>query len=207
MNENGSIDNLGTQEFPALNPFPQVTYQGDVTLNDISGFFRRLADWFQPDMILLALKVLLVVFTLITIAIGVYFFILQQEERGKRYEWLKKYIGNPDDGYQKKPKTRWDYVATLFRSKNEADWRMGIIEADAMLDDLLIRLGYQGNSLGERLRSVNPADFPKRNVAWKAHLIRNKIAHEGASFQLSHMQALRVMRWYEEVFRHAQYIR
>ena len=45
-----------------------------------------------------------------------------------------------------------------------------------MLDDLLIRLGFTGDSLGERLRNVSPRHFPKKNQAWTAHKVRNRIA-------------------------------
>ena len=70
----------------------------------------------------------------------------------------------------------------------------------------MIRLGYEGNSLGERLRSADSLNFPELQTAGQAHLIRNKIAHEGSQFTLSKIQAGRVMRWYETVFRRSRYI-
>lgn len=204
--DEGRFDNLGSRDLPSINPFPQANLGGDFSIGGVSDFFSSIVNFFNFSNILLGLKVLLVVFIITTFAVGIYFYILQQEERSKRLLWLKKYIGdhvNPDNS---RPKTKWEHVKALFSSRNESDWRLGIIEADAMLDDLTIRLGYDGNTLGERLKYVNPADFPKRNVAWQAHLIRNKIAHQGTGFNISRIQALRVMRWYEEVFTHSRYI-
>ncbi len=198
------FDNVASRGLPSLNPVPQISFNGNFSFSTIDDWFLGL---FNFSSILTVIKVMLVAFIVITIGVGIYFYVLQQEERSKRYEWLKQYVTGPEENHFQKPTTRWDHVKNLFASQNETDWRVAIIEADAMLDDLLIRLGYTGNSLGERLKSADPRNFPKRNEAWKAHLIRNKIAHEGSSFRLSHMQALRVMHWYEDVFKHARYIK
>lgn len=197
------FDNVAGRGLPSLNPVPRFSFSGNFSFSTIDDWFLGL---FNFSSIFLVIKIFLVAFIVITIAVGIYFYVLQQEERSKRYEWLEQYITGPENHFQK-PSSRWDHVKNLFASHNETDWRMGIIEADAMLDDLLIRLGYTGNSLGERLKAADPGNFPKRNEAWKAHLIRNKIAHEGSGFKLSHMQALRVMRWYEDVFQHSRYIK
>lgn len=101
---------------------------------------------------------------------------------------------------------RWEKVEKLFASMNPSDWRLGIIEADAMLDDLLIQLGYPGESLGERLKNVNKNDFPTLQLAWDAHLVRNRIAHEGLQFHLTEREARQAKVNYETVFRDAQYI-
>jgi hypothetical protein len=101
---------------------------------------------------------------------------------------------------------RWDTISYMIRTPNPADWRIAIIDADSMLDDLLIRLGYPGASLGERLKSANKANFPTLDDAWEAHKVRNQIAHAGGGFQLDQREALRVYYLYERVFRDSGYI-
>lgn len=102
--------------------------------------------------------------------------------------------------------TRWNTIEQLFRSNNPADWRLGIIEADVMLDELTQMLGYPGASIGERLQSITVSQFPALNLAWEAHRVRNRIAHEGAAYQLDARQALHTFRLYEAVFKDARYI-
>lgn len=97
--------------------------------------------------------------------------------------------------------SRWVYIMQLIESGQESDWRQAIIEADIMLDELVTRLGYQGESLGERLRAVNPAHFQTLNNAWDAHRVRNEIAHQGSSYNLSEHLAHRTIANYEAVFR------
>jgi hypothetical protein len=96
---------------------------------------------------------------------------------------------------------RWLYIMQLIESGQESDWRQAIIECDIMLDELLTRLGYQGESVGEKLKTVNPAHFHTLNNAWDAHKVRNEIAHQGSSYQLSERLAHHTIANYEAVFR------
>ena len=101
---------------------------------------------------------------------------------------------------------RWEKVVQLFESNNSSDWRLAIIEADTMLEDLVIHLGYDGNTLAERMKKIEPADFPTLQDAWEAHIVRNKIAHEGLDYRLPEREAKRVRLLFEKVFTDARYI-
>ena len=97
--------------------------------------------------------------------------------------------------------SRWQYIMQLIKSGQESDWRQAIIESDIMLDELLTRLGYLGDSVGEKLRAVNPEHFQTLNNAWDAHRVRNEIAHQGSTYDLSEQLAQRTIANYEAVFR------
>lgn len=96
---------------------------------------------------------------------------------------------------------RWERVISHINSANSADWRLAIIEADVMLDDLLKTLGYHGESLGERLRAVEKSDMLTLDNAWEAHRVRNQVAHQGADYPLSEREAKRAVALYESVFK------
>lgn len=95
----------------------------------------------------------------------------------------------------------WEKVMAHLNSQNPNDWKVAIIEADIMLDELLDKMGYQGATIGDKLKTVEQSDFLTLNEAWEAHKVRNQIAHEGAAFMLSDREARRVMSLYEKVFR------
>lgn len=101
---------------------------------------------------------------------------------------------------------RWDKIRAHLHSEKESDWRLAVLEADIMLDEFVSGLGYQGDSLGEKLKGVERSDFTTIDQAWEAHGVRNKIAHEGAAFSLTEREAKRVIELYEEVFREFHYI-
>jgi hypothetical protein len=101
---------------------------------------------------------------------------------------------------------RWKKVVDLVHTENENDWRQAIIEADAMLDDMLTERGYVGATLGEKLKSMDHRSFAEIGRAWDAHATRNMIAHQGANYVLTAREARRVIALYEAVFRYANYI-
>jgi hypothetical protein len=101
---------------------------------------------------------------------------------------------------------RWEKINAHLHSEKESDWRLAVLEADIMLDEFITHLGYQGDSLGEKLKRIEKSDFTTLDQAWEAHAVRNKIAHEGAAFALTEREAKRVIKLYEEVFREFKYI-
>jgi hypothetical protein len=89
-------------------------------------------------------------------------------------------------------------------SKSEALWRIGIMEADNLLLEILTEKGYEGEGVGEKLKN---ASFRTVDLAWDAHKIRNRIAHEGSDFQLTEREAKRGFTLFESVFRDLKAIR
>lgn len=97
--------------------------------------------------------------------------------------------------------SRWNYIRQLIESPQESDWRTAIIEADIMLDEMLTKLGYFGDSVGEKLKTASASHFQTLQDAWEAHKVRNDIAHGGSAFQLSPNVAYRTIGRYENVFK------
>lgn len=100
---------------------------------------------------------------------------------------------------------RWDRVRAHGASDNPNDWRLAIIEADIMLDELVSRMGYTGTTLGDKLKEVSRGDFKSIDAAWEAHRTRNQIAHEGSDFILTQREAKRILDLYERVFAEFRY--
>ncbi len=101
---------------------------------------------------------------------------------------------------------RWKRIVEHMESQNKNDWRQAIMEADIILGEILDKMGYQGEGIGEKLRRVEKADFHTLDQAWEAHKIRNIIAHEGASYDLTQYEAKRVSGLYKQVFEEFFYI-
>jgi hypothetical protein len=95
---------------------------------------------------------------------------------------------------------RWGKTLDYLFSQHGSDWKLAIIEADSMLEELLDQLGFKGETLGDKLKSANQDNFPNLTAAWEVHTIRNRIAHEGLAFELSQHEAKRVIALYEQIF-------
>ena len=81
---------------------------------------------------------------------------------------------SPEQEFQ----TNWQEITSLTQSGNGSDWNMAILRADAQLDDLLSHLGYEGETIAERLKIVDPTKLKSIDRIWSAHRLRNTIAHE-----------------------------
>jgi len=101
---------------------------------------------------------------------------------------------------------RWAEVIRHMEAGDQNSLRRAIMEADIMLDDALTAHGYTGESVGEKMKQVSRADINSIDDAWEAHKIRNKIAHEGSSYELSDRDARRAINLYATFFKEIGYI-
>lgn len=95
---------------------------------------------------------------------------------------------------------RWERIESLVESASPNDWRQAVLEADIMLDELVTRMGYTGESLGEKMKQIEKGDFYTLDSAWEAHKVRNRIAHEGGDYILTQREARRVIGLFRQVF-------
>ncbi|HSE56669.1 MAG TPA: hypothetical protein VLB02_01130 [Candidatus Paceibacterota bacterium] len=95
----------------------------------------------------------------------------------------------------------WEAMRRRMLSDDESEWRLGIIEADILLDRTLTKKGYQGDTLSDKLKQIGPEKIASVQLAWEAHKIRNRIAHEGADFTFTLPEVRRALANFEAVFK------
>lgn len=83
--------------------------------------------------------------------------------------------------------------------ESPATWTVTIIEGDKLLDKALIEMGIPGKTMGDRLKRSGDR-FEHLNSVWRAHKLRNAIAHE-AGFEISYKQAFNALNVYREALR------
>jgi len=106
------------------------------------------------------------------------------------------------------PRTRlrWNRVMEHANSGDEHQWRLAILEADILLNELLDVLGYKGETMAEKMKMVNRANFNSIDEAWEAHKVRNRVAHEGSENPLSEREKNHVISQYARVFKEFGFI-
>jgi hypothetical protein len=95
----------------------------------------------------------------------------------------------------------WENIRGKLLSDSPSDWRLGIIEADIYMDRQFDMKGFFGDTVGDKLKNLTPDKLPSVQIAWEAHKVRNRIAHDGADFALTMPEARRILSYYEIVFR------
>ena len=193
-------------------------FNPDYLFNQGVTFFNNLDfDIENGAQILSVLHTFLFLFGLFFLTIISYCIIRMLEIRRKEHKHLKHEIAEyahhqaeHEKKFQEKEgvskNERWIKTLDYLFSQHSSDWKLAIIEADAMLDSLMDQLGFKGETLGDKLKSADQDKFHNLTSAWEVHTIRNNIAHGGASFELSQREAKRVIAIYEQIFRGFGYI-
>lgn len=161
-----------------------------------------IADFFKTGFHYI--KVTATVISMIAIAIAIYSFMRISEIAAEETRKLGLALNWNSEKRQKNE--RWDRVEKYMSSLSSSDWKIAILEADNILDQVVERMGYPGETLGERMKNIEASDFPYLDEAWTAHKTRNSIAHKGTDYELTRSEAEQTINIYHRVFKELGYL-
>ncbi len=95
---------------------------------------------------------------------------------------------------------RWEEVLKHIGSTVEGEWKFGIIEADKLVDDTLRSAGFPGETMGERLMSIEKGQIQNLDGLWEAHKTRNRLVHD-ANYFLRYAEAKRAVQQYQDTLK------
>lgn len=95
--------------------------------------------------------------------------------------------------------TRFLTIENKLDANNSATFMTTIIEADKLLDKALVEMGAPGKTMGDRLKKYG-SKFSNPNSVWRAHKLRNVIAHESDT-QISYKQAQNALAIYKQALK------
>ena len=90
-------------------------------------------------------------------------------------------------------------IENQLRKDSPASFSVSIIEGDKLLDKAMVEMGLPGKTMGERLKKSG-ARFSNLNAVWRAHKLRNAIAHE-SGFEVSFKQASNALEIYKQALK------
>lgn len=185
-------------------PFTPTFINLEYIFNKVLVFLTNFFNGAVSDTTLSVARTILSIFAILLITLIVYCLVRLHELREERKKILTNGISLSKDALP--VNSKWQTVQTYMVSPNPADWKLAILEADLILDEMIEKMRYPGVNLGDRMKAIEKSDFTSLNEAWEAHKVRNRIAHEGADFSISRTEARRVLGLYETVFREFDYI-
>lgn len=154
-----------------------------------SGFFNALS----------AAQIIGYILTVIFLFGAIWSIIALSDVRKKREEAFDDHIISQAKKTTLSPRMKqWQNITNAIMSDNDQLWRVAIIDADTMLEEMVRGLGYQGLSFGEVLKSL-PAQTPWLDAAWRVHRLRNTLAHEGSRYTLTHREVYQAYKVYESI--------
>ena len=90
---------------------------------------------------------------------------------------------------------RWSTIMAT-STQGASGLKSALNEADKLLDHAMKQLGYPGATMGERLK-VAGRHMPNRDAVWRAHKLRNALAHE-VGFDLVPSQVKEALAGFEQ---------
>ncbi len=90
-------------------------------------------------------------------------------------------------------------IENKLNKDNYATFALSIINADKLLDKAMIEMGVPGKTMGDRLKKASDK-FSQLDSVWRAHKLRNIIAHE-SDFKLSYRQAANALAIYKQALK------
>lgn len=192
-------------------------FNPDYLFNQGLEFFRQLFSYTVSAETISIYHTILFFFSLFFLTVISYCTVRMFEIRRKEHKHLQHEIAEyahrqkelekkRQEGEEVSKNPRWIKTLSYLFSQHASDWKLAVIEADSMLEDLMGQLGFKGENLGEKLKGATQDKFHNLTSAWEVHTIRNRIAHEGAVFELSQHEAKRAIALYEQIFREYGFI-
>lgn len=95
--------------------------------------------------------------------------------------------------------SRFLEIENKLKQENPASYAMTVINCDKLLDKAMMEMGIAGKTMGDRLKKCGDR-FTNVNAVWRAHKLRNAIAHE-ADLEISYKQAFNALAIYKQALK------
>lgn len=126
------------------------------------------------------------IFAILIVAVFIFVAILLTGKRGYHFNV---------EFYQ----SRFLAIENKLDKNNSATFMTTVIEADKLLDKAMMEMGAPGKTMGERLKKYGNR-FTNVNAVWRAHKLRNAIAHE-SELEVSYKQASNALVIYKQALK------
>jgi hypothetical protein len=79
---------------------------------------------------------------------------------------------------KKKLREKWNRIVSRLDSGNESEYKVAVIEADNLIDEILGEMGYKGENLSEKLEGISEGEIETKIDIIQGHEVRNRIIHD-----------------------------
>jgi hypothetical protein len=94
---------------------------------------------------------------------------------------------------------RWEAILERLESDNPSQYKVAVLEADALANEILAGIGYGGSNMAEQLEAVQGGQLETKTLLMEAHEARNQIIHD-PNFVLSKEEAKRYLDNFKQFF-------
>jgi len=168
-----------------------------ISLNKFAAeFFNNLVNFYLEKLWLLNFIAFILSALLLWLII---FYMIKLNILNEKIEALEvKYFGLRDFGKHYSVKA-WATIKKRLKTKDPAQIKMALIEADKILDEILKAGAYPGENIEERLSHLTPEKITNCSELLEAHKIAARAKEE--DFKITFEEAVNVLKVYQQSFR------
>jgi hypothetical protein len=165
----------------------------------LTGIMQNINDFFSSSVLGDIIFVLRIIFIVVSLAMfGFIVWALIKTTWLRRYIlWdAQEFLTYHPYGVKKLYKS-WQKIKVRLESGLESEYKLAVMEADSLLDEVLKNLGIAGDTLGEKLEKVTEATLPNLSQLAEIRKVRNNIVHD-PGYRLSLDEARSAIDVYEK---------
>lgn len=107
--------------------------------------------------------------------------------------------------FSKKAQEAWSNIRKKALSRKEAEQRVGIREGEKIVEDVLFKMGYKGDTMREKLEAATEAQIPNLEELSVAAEIYNNIV-SNPDYRVTRDQARSVFNAFENFLKYFEYL-
>ena len=155
----------------------------------------------SPDLQreLLPVKVVLIFFSIVFFVFIIYFFARSTYLKYQFVLDVREFF-SIESASLRKFSRRWKRIQQRIGTGVEAEYKLAIIEAEDLLNDLLEGKGIKGENFEERINQIEKTQLPNLDEVLEAHKTRNDIMHD-PNYKMESERAKKVLDIYEKAIK------
>lgn len=118
---------------------------------------------------------------------------------------IMKGASNIPTGSKNKMQKQWEEIRQYLKKGDPSLYKVAILEADKIANEILKGVGYDGNNMGERLAKVKPGQLDNLEDLQRAHQVRNRVIYE-KDFDVDRQMAEEIIVIYQKFLENLQFI-
>jgi len=144
------------------------------------------------------LKILAFISSIILI-IGIIILIIKSQAVSERLEDISFFL-RPKRSLKNRFTKQWQKVRNLLSEEGESHWKLAVIEADKIFDNLIKEIGYAGENADERLNNIKEFQLTAIDQLKQAHQVRNDIV-KNTEMHITKEEAENIILVYESALK------
>ncbi len=96
-----------------------------------------------------------------------------------------------------KSQRKWEKILARLSGRDAAQYKLALLEADALVDTVMAGSRWMGANLSERIAAVHPGQIESLESLREAHAVRNRVVND-ANFEIDREEAERVLGLYAQ---------